>query len=65
MTLANLKYFRERAAACERLAEKAEDSKSRETLLYVASRWRALAAEEEEGHRIPRQGDGDQLSSPD
>jgi hypothetical protein len=45
--------FRERAAECERLAEKAIRPEYRETLLYVASRWRALA-EEDEARLWPR-----------
>jgi hypothetical protein len=39
--------FRDRAAECERLAEKATQPEPRETMLYVASRWRALAEEDE------------------
>lgn len=39
--------FRERAAECERLAELASRPETRETLLYVASRWLALAEEDE------------------
>jgi hypothetical protein len=45
--------FRERAAECERLAETAKNPATRETLLYLASRWRALA-EEDEGQSKPR-----------
>jgi hypothetical protein len=40
-------YFRERAAECQRLAEEIADPKNRETLLYVATRWRALADEDD------------------
>jgi hypothetical protein len=39
--------FRQRAAECERLAELSRDANARETLLYVASRWRAMADEDE------------------
>ncbi len=38
----SLRYFRERAAECERLATEVQDPRARETFLYVASRWRAL-----------------------
>jgi hypothetical protein len=34
---------RERAAECQRQAENTTDEHARETLLYVASRWLALA----------------------
>jgi hypothetical protein len=44
--------FRERAAECQRLAEIAVNPETRETLFYVASRWRALA-EEDEGRLQP------------
>jgi len=37
----------ERADECERLAELAGDSRSRETYVRMASRWRALAAHRE------------------
>jgi hypothetical protein len=39
--------FRRRAAECERLAELSTSRTDRETLLYVASRWRAFADEDE------------------
>jgi hypothetical protein len=39
--------FRQRAAECERLAELSRDSNARETLLFVASRWRAMADDDE------------------
>jgi hypothetical protein len=39
--------FRKRAAECERLAETSGDPRARETLLHVASRWRAMADEDE------------------
>ena len=59
MSQKNLKSFLERAAECERRAKKAVDPKNREMFLYVASRWRNLAAEEEGARvsvapRIPR-----------
>jgi hypothetical protein len=42
-----LQYLRDRAEACERLAETATSPEVRETMLYLASRWRALAEEGE------------------
>jgi hypothetical protein len=39
--------FRDRAAECERLAATATNPEARETMIYVASRWRALAEEDE------------------
>jgi hypothetical protein len=36
--------FLECATECERLAAQAQDLRVKETFLYVASRWRALAA---------------------
>jgi hypothetical protein len=39
--------FRERAAECERLAEEAVRLRDREIMLYAATRWRQMAAEEE------------------
>jgi hypothetical protein len=44
--------FRARAAECERLANEAGNPSARETLLYVASRWFAMAKEDEQ--RIAR-----------
>jgi hypothetical protein len=41
------RIFRERAAECERLAAETKNPHDRETLLYVASRWRAMADEDE------------------
>jgi hypothetical protein len=35
--------YRRRAAECRRLADQTTDDHARETLLYVASRWLALA----------------------
>ena len=40
-------HFRERAAECERLANITKNPDYRETLLYVAMRWRAMADEDE------------------
>ena len=42
-----LRYLRDRAEACERLAETATSPEAREGMLYLASRWRALADEDE------------------
>ena len=39
--------FRERANSCERLADTAISPETRETMLYLAARWRTLAAEDE------------------
>jgi hypothetical protein len=39
--------FRDRAAECERKAAEVSAPEFRETLLYVASRWRELADEDE------------------
>jgi hypothetical protein len=39
--------FRDRAVNCEHLAETATSPEMREVMLYVASRWRLLAREEE------------------
>jgi hypothetical protein len=38
-----LRYRKDRAEACERLAETATSPETRETMLYLASRWRVLA----------------------
>jgi hypothetical protein len=35
--------YRERAEACERLSETVLSPEARETMLFLASRWRALA----------------------
>jgi hypothetical protein len=37
--------YRDRAAACERLAQDAVSLEARETMLYLATRWRALGDE--------------------
>jgi hypothetical protein len=39
--------YRERADECERLAADAVMPATRETMLYLAARWRSLAAEAE------------------
>jgi hypothetical protein len=39
--------YRERAIACERLADRTTNPATRETMLYLAMRWRALADEDE------------------
>ena len=39
--------YRERADECERLAADAVMPATRETMLYLAARWRSLAAEDE------------------
>jgi len=41
----------DRATNCEQLADAATSPETRETLLYLASRWRALADEEEAKRR--------------
>jgi hypothetical protein len=46
--------FRQRAAECERLAAIGINTSARETLLYVAAGWRAMADEEEHRFR-PRE----------
>ena len=46
--------FRKRAAECERLAETSTSQRARETLLFIAARWRALAEEDERRWR-PRE----------
>jgi|SRR6516225_2681637 len=38
-------YYLERAVECERLADKATTAETRETMLYLAMRWRTLAEE--------------------
>jgi hypothetical protein len=47
--------FRARAEECERLAAEATSDTVRETLLYVAARWRILAAEDEATQPPPQQ----------
>jgi hypothetical protein len=43
--------YRDRANACERLAEAATNPEIREMLLYLAKRWRDLAAADEAEER--------------
>ena len=43
--------YRDRAAECERLAADMWEPRARETLLYVASRWRAMANADEARQR--------------
>ena len=47
--------FRERANSCERLADTAISPETRETMLYLAARWHALA-DEDEARRRPLHG---------
>jgi hypothetical protein len=49
--------FLDRAAHCEDLAQATTDARYRETLLYVASRWRAMAKADEARERKPDQPD--------
>ena len=44
----------DRATACEALADAATSPETRETMLYLAGRWRALADEEEAKQRPKR-----------
>jgi hypothetical protein len=44
----------DRATACEQLADAAIAHETRETMLYLAGRWRALADEEEAKQRPKR-----------
>ena len=64
MSLDTPQDFRERADACERLADEAENPRARETLLYVAARWRAMAAEDE-GRQKPTKPGSKALSPMD
>ena len=48
-------YLRERAEACERLAATATPE-TRETMLYLAARWGALADEDEAKQHPIRRG---------
>jgi hypothetical protein len=43
----NLRDYQERASSCQRKAEAASSPAARETLLYLAARWRMLAEQEE------------------
>lgn len=40
-------YYLERVAECERLAREAATEENRQILLRLATRWRALAAEQD------------------
>jgi hypothetical protein len=64
MSLEKIGSFLERAVECERLANRAPEPRHCEVLLYLASTWRALAAEEA-GQRIPQHRDSMPLSSKD
>ena len=56
--------FRERAATCERIAGEVKDQNARETLLYLASRWHAMADEDEQ-RLNPTKPESESLSSMD
>jgi hypothetical protein len=45
--------FRDRAETCERLADQAIKPETRELMLYLAMRWRALADEDEAKDKSP------------
>ena len=45
--------YRQRAEACEQLAATTDSPHVRETMIYVTSRWRELADEEEARGRPP------------
>jgi hypothetical protein len=60
MTPEKRKYYLERAAECEALAEWARGTKHRDILLYVAATWQRLAEEEE--HEFPHYGGGKRIS---
>ena len=47
-------YYIDRATACEALADASPAPETRETMLYLASQWRALADEEEAKQRPRR-----------
>jgi hypothetical protein len=53
--------FRERAVNCERIAAKTKDPQIRQTFLCIASKWRALAADDGR-ERSCRSTDGKSLS---
>jgi len=58
MTQHNPEYCRERAAECERLAELADLFQTQGILMDIASRWHALA-EEDEAQLNPREQEGE------
>jgi hypothetical protein len=62
MTPKTPQEFRERAEECERLAETATRPETRETMLYVAARWRALV-EEDEARVKPRKRVGESAAA--
>jgi hypothetical protein len=43
MPLMSIEEYRQRAQECDHLAERATSPDTRETMQYMASRWRALA----------------------
>jgi hypothetical protein len=45
-------YYRDRANACQHLADTATSPEVRETMLYLTVRWRALADEVEAQQRL-------------
>ena len=45
--------FRDRAEECERLADRAIKPETRELMLYLAMRWRALADGDEAEGKLP------------
>ena len=53
--------YRERAVNCERMAAKTKDPQVRQTFLYIASKWHALAADDGR-ERSGRSTDGKSLS---
>jgi hypothetical protein len=55
--------FRDRAAECQRLADRAQHANARGPLLYVASRWRAMADADEQ-QRKPTIPQSDTSPSP-
>jgi hypothetical protein len=57
--------YRDRAAACERLADNATSPETRETMLYLAMRWWALADEADAKPRTkPINSESHPLASP-
>ena len=52
-----LRYLRDRQEACERLADTTTSPENREVMLFLASRWRALA-DEDEAKQHPSQRTG-------
>jgi hypothetical protein len=56
-------YYRDRASACQHLADKAGSTEIRETMLYLATRWRVLA-DEDEAKQLLRPGVPEPLPTP-